>query len=1198
MINIDETFKDIENKLDQELIGQKDFFKDLCDYFKRKFIENEKGIIVLLGEKETAKKTSIRRIFEYLGKYEFLENNNVDEIDLGSYNFNLGYNSFLTDLYEKLSSDSACVMFKNIEKASKDILNILSSIYPNTCLNLNDEYVIKNKFLLEATINDTDKIDKIVCHNKFLVYVSDNEHFDINKFFNKNFDNKIDKILHTKPLNRIERNKIVKREVLKTIRDKETEYEIKIILDINENDKSDEYFGICKFLQETYKKDSNFGISEYVSYKLSKPITNFIREEEIIKGSNILIYVKDNEIYCKVDEETFNLSEYSMPTLEEAEYKLNSIIGIEDLKNFLNNIKNNYKVQKIRERLGLKTSTISLNMIFAGNAGTGKTNAARVTFEYLNALGILKKGVYREVSKADFVTENINDTAKRTIDIINSTIGGVLFIDEAYSLCENEDDKVGKEIVDALLKGVEDNRDDLVVILAGYEKDMEEFLTFNSGLKSRFPNIIHFEDYTPSQMYQIALNIAKSKGYRIAKNVKHDLIDLFTKNQINGKNDLGNARFVRNIVENAILDASKKYLTDKSKQIDLLERDNFNFKAKTKFDLEERLSNIVGLAEVKNLLRSQYKLIVAQEKRKSAGVNTKIEQNLNMVFAGNPGTGKTSIARLVAEMLNSMGLLKVGQLVETDRSSFVSEIPGQTSRKTEEKFKEAIGGVLFIDEAYTLANDSLGKEAIETLLKLIEDYGQDVVVILAGYEEEMEDFFDVNIGLKSRFPIWTVFKDYNPNELLEMAIKLIENKGFKLSKNAYVSLKTSFETIYEDADSQSGNGRMVRNYVESLIRHQSIRIAEEDISVYEMNLITVKDIEKISTLEYENNFDLEEKLKSLKGNESAKQFLNDQYKLIKIEEKREKLGKRSNINKYRNIIFTGSIGTGKKKVLNILSDMYFSTGRVKSKNIVEIDKDEIIASINSGLYLDDIFNKHIGKIVLIDKFDLIINEYNYNEIVSMLIKFIDNNRNRIILVISGSKAGMEKIILNNQSLKYRFPLQLDFSDYSEEEMYEICIDTIQEKGFIINEDSYSSLKETMKELYNRNDLVLKNALMIKGYLDCLIRVQSSRVYDEKLNSKDINIIEKSDIIKSKKKFIETNSLSQNDNNLKSVNNYDLKKSFSDRDYSLEYEEENENIDSKNYNLIDELLKLKNLLDLNIISEDEFKVLKHKLISFM
>lgn len=1185
-MNINDKFIDIEKKLDNELIGQKDFFEDLCNYFKNKFIKNERGILVLVGEKETAKKTSIRRIFEYLKDTDLVENTHVDEINLGSYNFNLGYNAFLTDLYEKLSSNSACVIFKNIEKASNDILNVLSSIYPNTCLNLNDEYIIKNKFLVQANDSDKDKIDKIVCHNKFLVYTSNDKNFDINKYFNETFKDNIDKILHTKPLNSIERNKIVKREVLKTIKNKENEYDIKITLDINENDKGDEYFGICKFLQETYKKDSNFGISEYVSYKLSKPLTNLIREEEIPNGSSILIYVKDNEIYCKIDEEKFNLSEFSMPTLDEAEYKLNSIIGIEDLKNFLNNIKNNYKVQKIRERLGLKTSNISLNMIFAGNAGTGKTNAARVTFEYLNALGILSKGVYREVSKADFVTENTADTAKRTIDIINSAIGGVLFIDEAYSLCESEDDKVGKDIVDALLKGVEDNRDNLVVILAGYEKDMEEFLTFNSGLKSRFPNIIHFEDYTPTQMYEIALNISKSKGYRIAKNVKHDLIDLFAKNQINGKNDLGNARFVRNIVENAILDASKKYLTDKSKQIDLLERDNFNFKAKTKFDLEEKLSSIVGLTEVKNLLRNQYKLIIAQEKRKSAGVSTKIEQNLNMVFAGNPGTGKTSIARLVAEMLNSMGLLKVGQLIETDRSSFVSEIPGQTSTKTEEKFKEAVGGVLFIDEAYTLANDSLGREAIETLLKLIEDYGQDVVVILAGYEEEMEDFFDVNIGLKSRFPIWTVFKDYNPNELQEMAIKLIENKGFKLSKNAYVALKTSFETIYEEADSQSGNGRMVRNYVESLIRNQSIRIAEEDISVYEMNLITVKDIEKINMLDYENAFDLEEKLQGLKGNEQAKVFLRNQYKLMKIEEKREKLGKRSNINKFKNIIFTGDVGTGKKRVLNILSEMYYSTGIVKAKNIVEIDKDEIVASINSGMDLGEILNKSIGKIVLIDKFDLLINEYNYNEIISMFIKFIDNNKNKIILVLSGNKDGIEKMILKNQSLNYRFPLYLDFSGYNQEEMYEICIDIINCKGFILSDESYSTLKETIDELCNNKNIILENALMIKSYLDNLIRVQSSRVYDEKVSQRDINVIEKSDIIKSKEEFLNRNEIKSNQN---------IKQSYTEIDYTLEYEEQKStSIDEDD--ITEKLMKIKKLFDLNVIDEDEFKLLKHKLIS--
>ena len=286
--------------------------------------------------------------------------------------------------------------------------------------------------------------------------------------------------------------------------------------------------------------------------------------------------------------------------------------------------------------------------------------------------------------------------------------------------------------------------------------------------------------------------------------------------------------------------------------------------------------------------------------------------------------GKTSIARLVAEMLNSMGLLKVGQLVETDRSSFVSDIPGETSKKTEEKFKEALGGVLFIDEAYTLANDSIGREAIETLLKLIEDYSREVIVILAGYEEEMENFFDVNIGLRSRFPLWTKFEDYNPNELLEMAIKLVEAKGFKLSKNGYSELKKNFVEIYENADAQSGNGRMVRNYVEQLIRNQSIRIAESDISVYEMNLINTKDIKAMNAIKYDNHFDLEKKLNNLIGNEELKDFLRGQYKLMKIREKRKKLGFQVDLNKYMNMVFTGESGTGKKTVLNIYSEMLYS----------------------------------------------------------------------------------------------------------------------------------------------------------------------------------------------------------------------------------------------------------------------------------
>ena len=1116
-----EVFKNIEEKLNKEFIGQKNFFSKLCGYFREKISNDEKGILLLVGSKDTFKKASVRFIFQELKESEVIKNGEVDDIDLSEYSFNLGYNAFLTDLYEKLNNDSKCIIFKNTDMASEEILSLLSKIRPNSCLPLKNEYILKNKFMIEAEANDnTEKINAFLCHNKFFVFVYNNDNDEkFNQIKDKYLKNS-EEIFYTKDLTKEERDLVIKAETIREIRKIQDEFNIEAILEIKEDsNKTDDYL-LCTYLQDFFREDVNFDVKQYVSYKVYKPLRNLIINQGLQDENKILIYVEENEIYCKTNKEIYKLSEYSIPTLEEARYKLDSIIGIDELKEFIQNVENNYKVQEIRERLGLKSSMPSLNMIFAGNAGTGKTNAARVTFEYLNALGILRKCVFKEVSKADFITENPSDAAKRTNDIINSALGGVLFIDEAYSLCQDENDKVGKEIVDALLKGIEDNRNDLVVIIAGYEKDIEKFLKYNQGLSSRFPNTIHFHDYDPKQMYEIAVNIAKSKGYTISEKAKSGLIELFTKNQLVGKNDLGNARFVRNIVENAILDSSKKYLTNKERSIDVLERDNFNFKAKAKFNLEEKLKGIIGLDEVKELLRSQYKLLVAQEKRKSVGVNTKIEQNLNMVFAGNPGTGKTSIARLVAEMLNSMGLLKGGQLVETDRSSFVSDIPGQTAKKTEEKFKEAIGGILFIDEAYTLANDDLGREAVETLLKLIEDYSKEVIVILAGYEEEMEDFFDVNIGLKSRFPLWTTFQDYNPNELLEMSIKLIESSGFKLSKNAYVALKNSFVDIYKNSDATSGNGRMVRNYVERLIRNQSIRIAEEDISVYEMNLITTKDIEKINVSDYDNKFNLEKKLDGVISNENAKNFLREQYKFMKVMARKKGLGMATDLNKYMNIIAMGSEGTGKKRTFNIYTEMLYNLGIVKSKNMIIMDKYDIVNSFKGGRKLDEVMNKYVGKVVFVENAGLLLEEENHKEILNSLIKFIDSNYSKIIIVLSGDKIGVRNLIQTNQELSYRFPVKVEFKDYKIDELLKIALTTLSLKGYNLNDDVKEKLEETLIEIYADSEVILKNGLLINQFLDCLIRTQSIRICDENFNNKEINIITVEDIEKSKTRFLQ------------------------------------------------------------------------------
>ncbi|TCT16239.1 SpoVK/Ycf46/Vps4 family AAA+-type ATPase [Natranaerovirga pectinivora] len=1114
----EDKFINIQNKLNDELVGQEGFVKELTDYFKFKISENEKGALLLVGDGGTFKKQSVRLLFKQLKEEDLIHNNGLDEIDLTSYNFNLGYDAFLTDLYDKLNSSSIAVLFKNTEQASEEILSLISKLYPNTCLMLNNDYIFKNKFLIEADENhqSQNKINQIVCHNKFFIFTYNNteNHSSIeDKFTNK------DKTLYTKSLTDQEKYILMKKEVFKAL-DKIHEGLGMNVLWGREDGQNDVDFDLFVFLRENFRESTYFDVREYISYKLYKPIVNLITKETIKEKEKLLIYVEENEIYCKYNSERYSLSDYLIPTLEEAKYKLDSVIGMRDLKDFIINVENNYKVQNIRERLGLPTSYMSLNMIFTGNAGTGKTNAARITYEYLNALGILSKSIFKEVSKADFVTENINDTAKRTHQVVSSALGGVLFIDEAYSLCESNDDKIGKEIVNALLKEIEDNRENLIVILAGYEKDMENFLKFNQGLKSRFPNIIPFEDYNPVEMYEIAVNIAKSKGYKIANNVKSELIDLFAKNQFTGKTDLGNARFVRNIVENAIMDASKKYLTNSEKQIDLLESDNFNFKVKAKFDLEEKLDSIIGLEDVKKLLRSQYQLIVAQEKRKSVGVKTKLEQNLNMVFAGNPGTGKTSIARLVADMLNSMGLLKGGQLIETDRSQFVSELPGETAKKTESKFKEAIGGILFIDEAYTLANDTLGREAVETLLKLIEDYSKEVIVILAGYEQEMEDFFDINVGLRSRFPLWTNFEDYKPNELLDIAIKIIESSGFKLSKNAHAALKNSFVDIYENADAESGNGRMVRNYVENLIRVQSMRIAEENISVYEMNLITIKDIEKVNIAEYDSNFDIEKKIETLVGNE-AKAFLRNQYKLLKVKEKRKKLGIGSDLNKYNHMIFTGEKGTGKKTVLNILSEMLYTMGSIKAKKIVEVDKRDLISFANQKGVLEEVLNKCLGKLVFIDHWDLLPPD-DGDKIASELIKFIDKNKNRICIILSGDKNNMKKLVFSNAALNYRFPIWVDFENYNKKQLFDIGINLLIDKGYVLDKETVQSLNKTIGELEESAEVHLKNGLLVEQYLDYLIREQSVRVWDEKLSQKQINVITIKDIDNSKEEFLKKN----------------------------------------------------------------------------
>ena len=256
------------------------------------------------------------------------------------------------------------------------------------------------------------------------------------------------------------------------------------------------------------------------------------------------------------------------------------------------------------------------------------------------------------------------------------------------------------------------------------------------------------------------------------------------------------------------------------------------------------LDTLVGLASVKEEIKTLSNFIKIQQKRKEQGLKSS-SVSYHCVFTGNPGTGKTTVARIVAQIYKDLGILSKGHLVETDRAGLVAEYVGQTAVKTNKIIDSALDGVLFIDEAYSLigTGQDYGKEAIATLLKRMEDNRDRLVVILAGYSKEMQDFINTNPGLQSRFNRYIDFPDYSAEELLQIFEKNVEKFDYKLQKDALVAMSEYFQHAVENKDANFGNARFVRNIFEKTLEKQANRLSTDpELDTEELTLITLADL--------------------------------------------------------------------------------------------------------------------------------------------------------------------------------------------------------------------------------------------------------------------------------------------------------------------------------------------------------------------
>lgn len=500
--------------------------------------------------------------------------------------------------------------------------------------------------------------------------------------------------------------------------------------------------------------------------------------------------------------------------VDEVLAELDAMPGLSGVKQQVRRLLALAEAQVKRREQGLPPLKQSLHMAFVGNPGTGKTTVARLIGELFAGLGLLNSGHLVTASKSDLVAGYVGQTSGAARRVIEKALDGVLFVDEAYELA---DQGFGSEAITELIQAMENQRDRLVVIVAGYSDVVERLNKVNEGFKSRIGQVIEFPDYRADELAQIAALVAKGQGFALESGAETTLLAHFR--QVEGQiGKLGNGRYARNVVEKAISAAIER---DPSASVitgaDVAAAIGTAVTKRAVDDIWAEINSLVGLAPVKSFLREVEAVAKANAARREKGLPA-LKQSLHMCFLGNPGTGKTTVARLTGELLAAVGALPSGHLVETDRSGLVAGYVGQTALKVQEKVQAAIGGVLFIDEAYSLARGGIndfGAEALDAVIKAMEDHRDKMVVILAGYTQEMQELFSLNPGLESRIAFTCEFPDYSPEELLEIARLEAKKQGFSLSPEAESALLGHFR----QADTGGlGNGRYTRKLVEAAVR--------------------------------------------------------------------------------------------------------------------------------------------------------------------------------------------------------------------------------------------------------------------------------------------------------------------------------------------------------------------------------------------